>query len=125
MPLPQVCDSISLSVSLPVQEKHIFRMRYVVQVLADTFGVFLYMEHAILLQNLHRPVNAVRTAHTAMQLDDRAHPLIDTPKVTELQMLICVGAGDVCMCNNLIFYVMLRLVSVRLLHVGPDGALRR
>ena len=60
-----------------------------------------------------------------MQLDDHVHPLIDTPKVTELQMLVCVGAGDVCVWSNLIFvYVMLCLLSLRLLHVGPDAALR-
>jgi len=29
-----------------------------------------------------------------VQLDDKVTPLIDTPKVTALQMLICVGAGD-------------------------------
>jgi hypothetical protein len=29
-----------------------------------------------------------------VQLDDKVTPLIDTPKVTALQMLICVGAGE-------------------------------
>jgi hypothetical protein len=52
MPFPQVCDSIPLSLPLPIEEKHVFRTRYVVQVLAGrNFGVFL--EHAILLQNSH------------------------------------------------------------------------
>ena len=97
---PPVRDSIPLSLPLPVQEKHIFRMRYVVQVLAArNLAVFSRIGHAISLYNLHRLRNPARLAHTAMQLDDRAHPLIDTPKVTELQMLICVGAGDACVCN--------------------------
>ena len=57
-----------------------------------------------------------------LQLDDRARPLIDTPKVTVLQMLVCVGAGDISSSSSLPPLFLTRLLSIRIFYVGLDDS---